>query len=85
MQIVLDRLLLSAFECLYVGDHPFDVLCSKKAGIDCAWLTKPNNVLPDSISYKEDFRINKLTDLLKILNEENENGFDTKTNQTQAG
>jgi phosphoglycolate phosphatase-like HAD superfamily hydrolase len=27
---------LKAEACLYVGDHPFDVLCSKHAGMDCA-------------------------------------------------
>jgi len=70
MQIVLERLSLNGSECLYVGDHPFDVLCSKKAGIDCAWLTAQNNILPDSVPYKEDFRLNKLTDLLTIFNHE---------------
>lgn len=25
-------------ECLYIGDHPFDVLCANRAGMDCAWL-----------------------------------------------
>jgi len=67
MQIALKKLSLIASDCLYVGDHPFDVLCSKKAGIDCAWLTGPNNVLPDSVPYKEDFRLNKLVDILDLL------------------
>lgn len=25
-------------ESLYVGDHPFDVLCAERAGMDCAWV-----------------------------------------------
>ena len=66
MQIALDRLSLRASECLYVGDHPFDVLCAKKAGMDCAWLTAPDDVLPDSVPYKEDYRIGKLEELLFI-------------------
>lgn len=71
MQIALEKLSLDAAECLYVGDHPFDVLCSKKAGIDCAWLTASNSVLPDSVPYKEDYRIQKLCDLLQKLSFKN--------------
>jgi len=67
MQIVLERFSLDASACLYIGDHPFDILCSKKAGIDCVWITAPDSVLPDSIPFKEDFRIQKLEDLLNIL------------------
>jgi len=71
MQIALENLSLNASSCLYVGDHPFDVLCAKKAGIDCAWLTAPDNILPDSVPYKEDYRIQKLQDLLNIIYGEN--------------
>jgi putative hydrolase of the HAD superfamily len=67
IQIALDNLSLNASSCLYVGDHPFDVLCAKNAGIDCAWLTAPDNILPDSVPYKEDYRIEKLQDLLDVL------------------
>ena len=27
-------------ECLYVGDHPFDVLCADRAGMDCVWVDR---------------------------------------------
>jgi len=67
MQVALEKLSLSASECLYVGDHPFDVFCAKRAGMSCAWLAAPERVLPDSIPYKEDFRINELNDLLSLL------------------
>lgn len=66
MQIALDNLLLNANSCLYVGDHPFDVLCAKNAGIDCAWLTEYDNILPDSVPYKEDYRIQSINELLQI-------------------
>jgi len=66
MQIVLDDLKLDSSECLYVGDHPFDVLCAKNAGIDCAWITSPNSVLPYN-RIKEDYRINNINELEKIL------------------
>lgn len=67
MEIVLEELDLKAENCLYVGDHPFDVLCSKQAGMDCAWITSDESELPRSITYKEDYRIGKLPDLLSIL------------------
>ena len=69
MQIALENLSLSlnASSCLYVGDHPFDVLCAKNAGTDCAWLTAPDNILPESVPYKEDYRIQKLQDLINFI------------------
>jgi len=67
MQIALENLSIDASLCLYVGDHPFDVLCAKNAGIDCAWLTAPDAVLPDSVPFKEDYRIQQLHELLAIL------------------
>lgn len=68
MQIALEKFSLPAESCLYVGDHPFDVFCAKKAGMDCAWITASDSVLPDSVlPYKEDFRLNKLSDLIDIF------------------
>jgi HAD superfamily hydrolase (TIGR01509 family) len=67
MQIVLERLSLDASDCIYVGDHPFDVLCSKKAGIDCVWLSSSESKLPDNIQFKEDFRISKITDIIELI------------------
>lgn len=67
MQIALKELSLDANKCLYVGDQPFDVLCSKQAGMDCAWI-EPNDInLPSTVIYKEDYKISKLSDLLTIL------------------
>ena len=67
MQIVLDELDLEAKDCLYVGDQPFDVLCSKQIGMDCAWIAPDEYILPKSVPYKEDYRVTKLLDLLNIL------------------
>ena len=66
MQIALEQLCLEAPECLYVGDHPFDVLCAKKTGMDCAWLAAQQAVLPESVPYKEDYRISALSELLSL-------------------
>lgn len=67
MQFALDDLDLKAKDCLYVGDHPYDVLCSKGKGMDCAWIATDERVLPDNNSFKEDYRISRIMELLNIL------------------
>ena len=67
MQMALNNLALNASDCLYVGDHPFDVLCAKEAGLDCVWLSPPDAVLPESIPYTENHRIQRLNELLLWL------------------
>ena len=67
MQIALSELGLEANGCLYVGDQPYDVLCSKQIGMDCAWINTDQVDLPVEIPYKEDYRISNIKDLLDIL------------------
>jgi putative hydrolase of the HAD superfamily len=67
MEIALERLELSAQDCLYVGDHEMDVLCSKQAGLDMAWIASPSAVLLDDIHYTEDYRISSILDIANIL------------------
>ena len=67
MQIAMANLGLDAVDCVYVGDHPFDVLCAKSAGMDCVWLSSADAVLPADIPYSEDYRISRLEDLLAWL------------------
>ncbi len=67
MELVLNELHLPPESCLYVGDHQLDVLCSKQAGMDCAWITRADTKLHDSIPFCEDYKIGKVTQLLDIL------------------
>ncbi len=67
MELALNELDLSPQDCLYVGDHPLDVLCSKQAGMDCAWIARKEAKLHDSIPYNEDYRINRITQLLDVI------------------
>ena len=67
MDIALNELNLLPSECLYVGDHPLDVLCSKKAGMDCAWISGDWDKLYESIPFKEDYRIRNITVLMDLL------------------
>ena len=67
MEIALSELMLPPEACLYVGDHPLDVLCAKEAGMDCAWIVGDWGELHESIPYKEDYRIGNVADLVGML------------------
>ena len=69
MELVFQALGLPSERCLYVGDQPMDVLCAKSAGLDCAWVTRADTKLPDSIPFREDYRIGGVRDLIGILGE----------------
>ena len=56
-----------AAACLYVGDHPLDVLCAKRAGMACAWLAGDWCSLPPEVPYREDYRLAAISDLIGIL------------------
>lgn len=51
---------------LYVGDHPFDVLCAKNAGMSVAWLCEPGDMLPETVPHEPDYRIQSLADLVDM-------------------
>ena len=66
MHLALKELEIEANQCLYVGDQPLDILCSKGAGLDCVWLTSENK-LPESIPYKADYIIRDIRELIELL------------------
>ena len=67
MELALQELELEAKQCLYVGDQPFDVLCAKQVGMDCAWIASDEVSLPASIKYKEDVKIHNIGELRNVL------------------
>jgi putative hydrolase of the HAD superfamily len=64
LDIGCQRLGVDPAVALYVGDHPFDVLCAKDAGASVAWLCEPGDTLPQGIPYQADHHIRAITDLL---------------------
>ena len=53
-------------EVLYVGDHPFDILCAHEAGIHAAWMPpNPYYTIPEFIG-KPEYQIKNLSQLLTI-------------------
>lgn len=71
MHLAMQRMAVSGERTLYVGDHPFDVLCAKHAGMDCAWIASKEMSLPHGMDVKEDYRIRGIEDILQILCLEN--------------
>ena len=57
MQLALEALELPAERCLYVGDHPLDVLCAKGAGMGMAWIAPTDEALPAEVPCREDYRV----------------------------
>lgn len=64
LNIACKNLNVESKDCLYVGDHPFDVLCAKSANMDIAWICGVNDILPSSIAYKEDYKISSINSLI---------------------
>jgi putative hydrolase of the HAD superfamily len=68
MRIACRRLKVSPSVSLYVGDHPFDILCAKEAGMLAAWLCEPSDMLPEYITHQPDYRIGSITDICQSQN-----------------
>jgi len=66
LKITCRRLGVSPSESLYAGDHPFDVLCAKKAGMSVAWLCEPSDEFPDGLKCEPDYHIHSIADVLNI-------------------
>ena len=63
----LAKMKCEAKDCLYVGDHPFDVMGAKRAGMDVAWLNQIYEDLPEYISECPDYVIQNIGELTLIL------------------
>lgn len=54
-------------ESLYVGDHPFDILCAARAGMDCAWVD--NGVFrPEDLPEKPRWILHGISELTSAVN-----------------
>jgi putative hydrolase of the HAD superfamily len=67
LRITCRRLDVSPSASLYAGDHPFDVLCAKKAGMSVAWLCETSDEFPDGLRCVPDYHIHSIADILDIL------------------
>lgn len=67
MNLAISQIGSDKLSVLYVGDHPFDILCAHNAGIHVAWCP-PNRfyTLNDSIDSPE-YKIQSLDELLQLI------------------
>lgn len=68
MLYALSHMKINACEALYVGDHPFDILCARNAGMDIAWY-QPKRLYDELPAYigAPDYTISGFLELLGIL------------------
>ncbi|RKU12224.1 hypothetical protein C6503_17740 [Candidatus Poribacteria bacterium] len=67
LQTALGRAQVNPEEAVYVGDHPFDVLCAKKVPMPVIWFNKDDDPLPDGVTSQPDLQIGALSELLEVI------------------
>lgn len=66
MDIACKDLGVNIKDCIYIGDHPFDVLCAKSAGMDVVWLTGEYKEFPTYVPQAPDYIINHIRELCRL-------------------
>lgn len=67
LEIACERLGVTSADCLYIGDHPYDVLCAHKFGMKAMWLAPPEAELPDDAMGPADYRVSCYEEILEVL------------------
>jgi len=67
MFIACQQLGIQPEKALYVGDHPLDIWCAKRAGMAVAWLREPGDQLPGYIGYSPDIELDDLEELIQSM------------------
>ena len=67
LHIALEQAEVKPEEAIYVGDHPFDIICAKKVPMPIIWFNKDNDPLPDGFTTYPDLHISALPELLEII------------------
>ena len=58
-----EQLGVNVDEAIYVGDHPFDVVCAKAAGVQAAWIPANEFMMLPPNTPEPEFRLNSLSEL----------------------
>lgn len=67
LQLACTELGVSPEETIYVGDHPFDILCAHSAGMATAWFPPNPYYTVPGYCEKPEYTIDGLQDLISIL------------------
>ena len=67
LRMALQRAQVKPNEAVYVGDHPFDILCAKKVPMPIIWFNKDDDPLPDGFAFYPDLQIGNLLELTEVI------------------
>ena len=67
LRMALQRAQVKPNEAVYVGDHPFDILCAKKVSMPMIWFNKDNDPIPEGFTFYPDLQIGTLLELTGII------------------
>ncbi len=67
LRVALQRAQIKPNEAVYVGDHPFDILCAKQVPMPIIWFNKDNDPIPEGFTSYPDFQIGSLLELTAII------------------
>lgn len=67
LRMALQKAQVKPNEAVYVGDHPFDILCAKKVPMPIIWFNKDNDPIPDGFTSCPDLQIGNLLELTEIF------------------
>lgn len=67
LRIALQRAQVKPAAAVYVGDHPYDILCAKHVPMPMIWFNKDNDPLPNGFISYPDHQISALPDILDII------------------
>jgi len=67
LEIACSKLEIHPEDALYIGDHPFDVLCAKEAGMPVVWICEESGSMPEQIEYEPDYRVHTVREIDGLL------------------
>lgn len=67
LHIALQKAQVKPNEAVYVGDHPFDILCAKKVPMPIIWFNKDDDPIPEGFTSYSDLQIGSLLELTEIF------------------
>ena len=67
LHMALQKAQVKPNEAVYVGDHPFDIVCAKKVPMPIIWFNKDDDPIPDGFTSYPDLQIGSLLELIEII------------------
>ncbi|RKU29821.1 hypothetical protein C6499_07825 [Candidatus Poribacteria bacterium] len=67
LRIALQRAQVKPTAAVYVGDHPYDILCAKRVPMPMIWFNKDNDPLPTGFTFYPEHQISALPEIFDII------------------